>query len=944
MMIRNSFLFILLIRCLIPFQCNSQGNTYFNYNVENILPSSEVYQIYQDKSGFIWFATDNGVVRFDGGDAITFNKFNGLADPVVFGINEDQRGNLYFRSFSGLVSMYSNGKMMPYPYNNRIKEIVGNSLMSSLIVDSLGMLHASISSSTAGKMASIDTSGNVTTILQPPLTLFLKQIDKQILIGSRGTLGSIENVFIGDKKFKIAQHDSLENNAVLCNAFWKEQIYISKDHYLYKYDGQSVKMIKRFDKPVISISCNNDYLWIGQLNGGVERFSETTFQLGCQIPLFQKLSVTTVLEDNEDGLWFSTLEKGVFYIPNSKIINYSYPPSSKVNAVAASKDLIFIGFNNGKLIAVNVATRKDAWSLDVKDPVMSTFYDQLKNEVWLSTNAKTEVLSAEGKLIREVDGVKSIKKFLRFHNNEIGAINAKGIYKVDKLGYLKLEKEFDFWLRNIVIAESKVYLAGVTGVYKTDLTFDHIMPLKEFETVKVSDVQLLPEGAVLIASVGGGIRVISANGAVLPSKQNSFLFKDAYQVLIDSCVWIATEKGMFRTATENVTNNSFVSCDFVDMRTGLLGDKVNFIWRFENETWCFLNDGYSVIKNDEIQFANKRPKYYIKGIFINHEMVSNTPNYDLPYNKNNISISLGFISFNNRNIIVRHRTNHSDQVWNYSAATILEYFALMPDSYIFDIEFSPDYSVWKNVNLPQTFLIHPPWWESYYFKAIILFLIIFLLYYFFRVRYNSLINAQELVRIEKERIAMDLHDNLGSQLTSLSQTLGRLAKVEVLHRNKIEEVQSHATDILLELRDTIWVINKNSVPLEELIDKIRNLVWRLRQQHDSVKFKLDLPDPVPPKILSPTVALNLFRIAQETINNGLKHGMPSAIAIGLRVEENKIYLVVSDDGKGFDIKTVDETKHYGLANIKKRVREINGQLLLRTEPEYGTETTVSLTV
>src|SRR5579872_3207907 len=78
-----------------------QEVTYFNYNEQNILPSSEVYHIFQDKSGFIWFATDNGVVKFDGADFTTFNKSNGLTDAVVFGIHEGADGNLYFRTFSG---------------------------------------------------------------------------------------------------------------------------------------------------------------------------------------------------------------------------------------------------------------------------------------------------------------------------------------------------------------------------------------------------------------------------------------------------------------------------------------------------------------------------------------------------------------------------------------------------------------------------------------------------------------------------------------------------------------------------------------------------------------------------------------------------------------------------------------------------------------------------
>src|SRR5258707_6999294 len=121
--------------------CVGQDAGFKNYNEQNGLPSSEVYQVFQDHEGFIWFATDNGVVKFDGGEFKLFNKSNGLADAVVFSVIEDPNNKLWFKTFAGATSIYKNGKMTPYKFNNRITSLKGT--YNSIAVDSLGQVYVS---------------------------------------------------------------------------------------------------------------------------------------------------------------------------------------------------------------------------------------------------------------------------------------------------------------------------------------------------------------------------------------------------------------------------------------------------------------------------------------------------------------------------------------------------------------------------------------------------------------------------------------------------------------------------------------------------------------------------------------------------------------------------------------------------------------------------------
>lgn len=926
----------------------AQEYTYFNYNEQNILPSSEVYQIMQDRSGFIWFATDNGVVKFDGADFTTFNKSNGLADAVVFGIHEDGDGNLYFRTFSGAVSKYAHNEMKPYPYNDKIKSIIGNSIISALEVDSIGTLHFA-TSATYGKIVSISKDGKVSVVNYPPPALFGRHINHKFLIGRSGIMGSIQNVSIDDKKFKIQRHDSLENSGVLGYAFWNKKLYVTKDRYLYEYDENSIKLVRSFKNSIVSISVDrSNHLWIGQMNGGVERFTDATFQSSFKIALFQKQSVTTVLEDNEGGFWFSTLERGVFYVPTFEIENYPYPPDSKINAVSANENLVFLGFSSGKLMAIDVVSRKEAWSYDLQFPIMSIFYDQSKKEIWVSSNSNVKVLTDHGNLLRRTDEIKSVKKFFRFPDNKIGATNSNGIYKVDMSGTLRLEKSASFWLRNSLLTNEGIYLAGVTGLNKTDFKFSSIVPIKEFENLKVSGIELLPNKEILVASIGNGIRIISNGTPMLPRK-NEFLFENAYQVWIDSSVWVATEKGLFTTPTIGFTGNHETHYCFIDKGTGLLSNKVNFIWRFENETWCFLSDGYSVLKNSKMKFANKTLKNYVKNISINHINVTDTVFYDLPHDKNNIRLSLGFISFHNRNITLRHRIKDSNEDWNYTKAASIDYFSLTPGRYAFDIEYSSDYTTWNRINFPHSFEIHPTWWESLYFKLVIVLLMASASYFFFRVRYNRKLlrlEMQSKLRSEKERIARDLHDNIGSKLVSLSLGLDSMTKSNSTNKATSDLLIENVNSTVTELRDTIWVIQKEDITLSEFIDKLDNLVWRLRQQHENKEFQLFV-DPIhgfENNKFSPLTAINLFRIIQEVIANSQKHSQATVIRIRLGLDKLNptIKIVVEDNGVGFDLEKVLQNGHYGLGNMKLRSVEIGARINIQTEPGKGTTVKVEV--
>ena len=112
---------------ILLFTCNTllaQNSEYVNFTIKDGLPSNEVYHVFQDSKGYIWFATDMGVSRYDGNEFYTYDMDNGLPDNTVFEIYEDYKGRLWFIPFSSKLSYLENDSIVLYPHSSKISEVI----------------------------------------------------------------------------------------------------------------------------------------------------------------------------------------------------------------------------------------------------------------------------------------------------------------------------------------------------------------------------------------------------------------------------------------------------------------------------------------------------------------------------------------------------------------------------------------------------------------------------------------------------------------------------------------------------------------------------------------------------------------------------------------------------------------------------------------------------
>ncbi len=213
----------------------------------------------------------------------------------------------------------------------------------------------------------------------------------------------------------------------------------------------------------------------------------------------------------------------------------------------------------------------------------------------------------------------------------------------------------------------------------------------------------------------------------------------------------------------------------------------------------------------------------------------------------------------------------------------------------------------------------------------------------YQLMLNQQSKEEEAKQKEKKRIALELHDNVMNKLASTRFNLFSLTQkadnqtVEeaVQHIDKIKDIEDEIRNITHELsKETFSKSNSFTSLLTQLIEQ--------QNQLHATDFSLELDPKIHWDIISSEVKMNYYRIIQEAIHNTNKYAKASKTNISLLLEENKLRLSISDNGKGFDTKA--NKQGIGIQNMHQRIAAINGEITINTSPGKGTEINCSVEV
>ncbi len=346
----------------------------------------------------------------------------------------------------------------------------------------------------------------------------------------------------------------------------------------------------------------------------------------------------------------------------------------------------------------------------------------------------------------------------------------------------------------------------------------------------------------------------------------------------------------------------------------------------------------------ELDFAPLTIKLLVESFEVNGKNVAlekiSGPNFPqiLGAGQNNLLFRYTGICFQDvEQILFRYRLEGYDKDW-IMAGTGREarYTNLPPGKYKFVFQVS-NRGIWLDQESSMWIIIRPFFWKTWWFISLCVIVIGFIFFSIYRYK------VRELVRLERmrTRIASDLHDDVGSTLSSISILSDILAQqVENPQSAKmLGTIGTNAHKMLEKIDDIVWVVNPTN-------DKFQNLGLRIREfaiplfESKNIRPEIRFDKQMNTLQLPMEVRRNIYLIAKEAINNAIKYADCTSVKILFRQEPPGLIMEISDDGKGFNPDAL--TSRNGIKNMKLRATQINSAIEIKSAPGKGTQ--IRLTV
>jgi signal transduction histidine kinase/ligand-binding sensor domain-containing protein len=268
-----------------------------------------------------------------------------------------------------------------------------------------------------------------------------------------------------------------------------------------------------------------------------------------------------------------------------------------------------------------------------------------------------------------------------------------------------------------------------------------------------------------------------------------------------------------------------------------------------------------------------------------------------------------------------------------------------PGTYRFEVVATGEAGMASATPASAQIVRRPAYYETWWFRALGIVPVALLLWAVYALRMRTLTRRLRIRADEREAVARDIHDTLLQRFQGLMLTLqvwGQDATIPDGRRSEMREMSEQARDALIEGRERILLLRRTEDLGLALYDQIAAEGRRL-QAVTGMGFSLEATGT--PQPLSAQCKGELRDIAFETLRNAFLHSHGSKVVLALDYATDALWLVVTDDGAGFDKATLArarESGHFGLVGLAERVNGLAGTLSVESEPGEGTEVHIKL--
>jgi signal transduction histidine kinase/ligand-binding sensor domain-containing protein len=410
-----------------------------------------------------------------------------------------------------------------------------------------------------------------------------------------------------------------------------------------------------------------------------------------------------------------------------------------------------------------------------------------------------------------------------------------------------------------------------------------------------------------------------------------------YGVLLDDKdkIWVSHNKGLSQI---NPVDDEITTYNFED---GLQSNEFNtgaYFKSLDGELFFGGVRGVNGFYPKDFKPNLSRPKVVIMRMEVldkpyeSDTALSLLKRIELPYNHNTIAIEFVPLEYTNplKNK-VQYKLEGADEDWVQAGAfRMARYTNLRPGTYTFSVRASNNDDVWNAIPTTLEIVIKIPFWQSLWFRFLLLLLLLGVAYYFstlyldYKIRHEKLkLEKEQAVDQERARISSDMHDDLGSGLSTI-RLLSEIAKrklQDTSQTKELERISEAAGELVDKMSEIIWAMNSSNDSLENLIAYMRSFAADFLE-HAHISHQFFIPETIPNIKLSGGTRRNIYLAVKESLHNVVKHAKATEVIIQIEMQQN-MTILIKDNGKGFDQEKVRLFGN-GLKNIQKRMESVGG--------------------
>jgi signal transduction histidine kinase/ligand-binding sensor domain-containing protein len=912
-----------------------QDATFTHITIEQGLSDQRVQAIVQDRTGFIWFGTSNGLSRFDGYNVVAYRHDpanpHSLSSNFIEVLYEDRSGTLWVGTWSGLNAFdRRTERFTRYMHNRADPRSLSHNRVRVIHEDRAGGLW-------------VGTDGGGLNRFDP----------------ATGAFTHYRHDPNNPHSLSVDQVDSLFEDS--SGALWIGTHGSGVD--VYNPQHRAFTLYRRDPKAPISLASNNvsavyedqdGVLWIGTRDRGLERLDRRSGQVLHYPPdpknpeRLGHPDIAALQQDQTGALWVGTYGGGLYRLDpvRGSFTTYRHDPA---NPQSLSSDII------------------------------ADLHMDRSGVLWVGTR---------GGGLNRFDPARGAFTAYRLDPSNPQSLSS------DTVWALAEDQSGSIWIGTLGGGLNR--LEPATG-HITRYQHDPQNPASLSDD-SIADLHMDRSGILWVGTVGGGLdRFDPARGTFTHYRERDGLASDRIMAILEDGdasgpaagnLWIATGRGLSKLDRDRTTFQTYDTTDGLPQpaynrgryrtRSGeLLMSSTHGLLAFDpTAVW---DDAYvPPVVFTNFLLANK--PVAIGATSPLRQAVDQTDTIALTYADRVISFEFAALNYRApRQSRYRYKLEGFDDDWTEVGSTqrLVTYTNLDPGRYVFRVTAASADGVWNEAGRAIALVVTPPWWATWWCRGLALVLSVGGAFGMYAWRVKSLQRqqraleaeiverpqAEEALRAsqdslrrsnvqiqdlagrlitaqeeERSRIARELHDNVNQQPAALSIALSSLKRRLPLEADEAQQEVTRLQQQTIVLSEAIRHLSHELHPgvLQHagLVAALQGNCAEFGRQHGiDLTFHADAGL----EEISADVALCLYRVAQEALHNIAQHAGARRAEVALIHRDDILELRIADDGQGFDLEVARRRGGLGLISIDERVRLVQGYMWIVTEPQRGTE-------